>query len=280
MNNFRTKIGICPQNDVLFDQLTIREHLEMFCIIKGCESDNLDEEINKILHDFEIYDIQYEIAKNLSAGQRRKLSVAISLIGGSKVIFLDEPSNGMDIASKRNLWKILKKQAEQKIIILITNCMEEASVLGKRIGIINEGKMKCIGTPTFLIEKFGRFINLKITKEEGGDNQNIIDFISKRAPNVEYEIFSEEILFKIPKNSEKISDEKNIDNLSLSENEEDKAKNNLDLTKFFDDLDNNIKNLGIKSYSVSMPTLEDVFLNVVAEDSKVENQNLRQKLII
>ena len=131
----------------------------------------------------------------------------------------------------------------------------------------------------FLIERFGRFINLNITKEDGADNHHIIDFISKRAQNIEYEIFSEEILFKIPKNSEKIIDEKNIDNLSLSENEEDKAKNNLDLTKFFDDLDNNLKNLGIKSYSVSMPTLEDVFLNVVDEDSKVENQNLRQKLI-
>ena len=136
MDTFRKILGICPQHDVLFDDLTIREHLEMFCIFKGYTSNDIDSEINKTIHDFELDSIQNIIAKNLSAGQRRKLSIAISLIGGSKVIFLDEPSSGMDITSRRNLWDILKRQSEQKIIILTTHYMEEASVLGKRIGII------------------------------------------------------------------------------------------------------------------------------------------------
>ena len=152
MDTFRTILGICPQYDVLFEDLTIREHLEMFCIFKGYSSNNLENEINKTIHDFELDDIQNIIAKNLSAGQRRKLSIAIALIGGSKIIFLDEPSSGMDITSRRNLWDILKRQSEQKIIILTTHYMEEASVLGKRIGIINGGKMKCIGTPLFLMK--------------------------------------------------------------------------------------------------------------------------------
>ena len=265
MDEFRKKLGICPQHDVLFDQLTVREHLEMFCIFKGYTSDNIDEEINKTLHDFEMEDIQSVTAENLSAGQRRKLSIAISLIGGSKVIFLDEPSSGMDITSRRNLWDILKRQTEQKIIILTTHYMEEASVLGKRIGIINAGKMKCIGTPLFLIERYGKFMNLDITKEEGADNDNIINFIKKRANNIEYEILSEEILFRIPKKSEKSKNSSdNVDD--LIDNDSNKVNDSLDLTKFFEDLDNNLKNLGIKSYSASMPTLEDVFLNVAAED--------------
>ena len=277
MDEFRKKLGICPQHDVLFDQLTVREHLEMFCIFKGYTSDNIDEEINKTLHDFEMEDIQSVTAENLSAGQRRKLSIAISLIGGSKVIFLDEPSSGMDITSRRNLWDILKRQTEQKIIILTTHYMEEASVLGKRIGIINAGKMKCIGTPLFLIERYGKFMNLDITKEEGADNDNIINFIKKRANNIEYEILSEEILFRIPKKSEKSKNSNdNVDD--LIDNDSNKVNDSLDLTKFFEDLDNNLKNLGIKSYSASMPTLEDVFLNVAAEDSKKENQKLREKL--
>ena len=280
MDEFRSKLGICPQHDVLFDELTIREHLEMFCVFKGYTSNNIDAEINKVLHDFELDNIQNIIAKSLSAGQRRKLSIAIALIGGSKVIFLDEPSSGMDITSRRNLWDILKRQSEQKIIILTTHYMEEASVLGKRIGIINAGKMKCIGTPLFLIERFGRFMNLNITKEEDADNYKIIDFIKNLANNIEYEILSEEILFRIPKKVEKISKEENIEDLALSENSQsDKGENNnLDLSKFFDDLDKNLKNLGIKTYSVSMPTLEDVFLNVAAEDSKIENQKLREKI--
>ena len=116
IDDFRAKLGICPQHDVLFGQLTIREHLEMFYIFKGYKSDNIDEQINKTLHDFELDYIQDVKAENLSAGQRRKLSVAISLIGGSKIIFLDEPSSSMDITSRRNLWDILKGQAEQKLL--------------------------------------------------------------------------------------------------------------------------------------------------------------------
>ena len=100
MDKFRTILGICPQHDVLFDDLTIREHLEMFCIFKGFSSDNFDNEINKTLHDFELDDIQNITAKNLSAGQRRKLSIAISLVGGSKVIFLAIKWYGYHIKKK------------------------------------------------------------------------------------------------------------------------------------------------------------------------------------
>ena len=103
----------------------------MFSIFKGVTSSEVENEVNKILHDFQMDDIQYMLTRNLSAGQRRKLSIAIALIGGSKIIFLDEPSSGMDITSRRNLWEILKRQCEGKIIILTTHYMEETSFLGK-----------------------------------------------------------------------------------------------------------------------------------------------------
>ena len=285
MDKFRTILGICPQHDVLFDDLTIREHLEMFCIFKGYTSDDINNEINKTIHDFELDKIQNITAKNLSAGQRRKLSIAISLIGGSKVIFLDEPSSGMDITSRRNLWDILKRQSEQKIIILTTHYMEEASVLGKRIGIINAGKMKCIGTPLFLIERFGKFMSLNITKELDADNEKIVDFIMQRAPNLEYEILSEEIMFRIPKEDFMNEDTTDEDNLILSDGESQNGpsnpnnnkNNSFNLAKFFDDLDKNLNSLKIKSYSTSMPTLEDVFLNVAAEDTKLEDQKMKKE---
>ena len=191
----------------------------------------------------------------------------------------------MDITSRRNLWDILKRQSEQKIIILTTHYMEEASVLGKRIGIIDSGKMKCIGTPLFLIERFGKFMNLNIIKEENAKNEQIVEFIQKRAENVEYEILSEEIMFRIPKNEKETTDN---DNIVLSENsyydKSNKDKNDekedlldFNLSKFFEDLDNNLKNLKIKTYSVSMPTLEDVFLNVAAENNN--NFENKKKLI-
>ena len=255
MDNFRKKLGICPQHDTLFEDMTIKEHLEMFSIFKGVDSIKVENEVNKISHDFQLSDIKHMLAKNLSAGQRRKLSIAIALIGGSKIIFLDEPSSGMDITSRRNLWEILKRQCEGKIIILTTHYMEEASVLGKRIGIINEGRMKCIGSPLFLIEKFGKYMSLNISKEENAENEKIVEFIKNNTQQIEYEILSEEIMFRIPVKDDK----ENIKKINLS--------------NFFQELDTNLSKLAIKSYSASMPTLEDVFLNVAAEDSKQNEVN-------
>ena len=249
MDEFRQKLGICPQHDVLFDELNIKEHLSMFATFKGVDSDRLNEEVEQTMKDFQLSGMQDIIAKDLSAGQRRKLSIAIALIGGSQVIFLDEPSSGMDITSRRNLWDILKRMTENRIIILTTHYMEEASVLGNRIGIINSGEMKCVGNPLFLIERYGRFMSLNITKEYNAINQEIIDFIDENAKNIEYEILSEQIMFRIPKIN--YSKEEGGDGF---------------LEKFFEKLDENQKKLKIKSYTAAMPTLEDVFLNVAAED--------------
>ena len=268
MDLFREKLGICPQHDILFEYLNIREHLEMFSIFKGVESIGVEREVNRVLHDFQLENIQDMIAKNLSAGQRRKLSIAIALIGGSQIIFLDEPSSGMDITSRRNLWEILKRQCDGKIIILTTHYMEEASVLGQRIGIINAGHMKCLGSPLFLIEKYGKYMSLNISKDEDAEDEKIVEFITGLAENVEYEILSEEIMFRIP-----VKDDDNF---------EKKLRKKVDIPTFFQELDKNLNNLKIRTYSVSMPTLEDVFLNVAAEDSKMnkiktENENLIQE---
>ena len=254
MDYFREKLGICPQYDFLYDDLTVRENLKMFSILKGIEPKKVEDEIDKSLYDFQLKNIENFITKNLSGGQRKKLSISIALIGGSEIIFLDEPSSGIDITSRRNLWEILKYLCKGRIIILTTHYMEEASILGKRIGIINSGKMKCVGSPLFLIEKYGKYMDLTISKDENADNNKIVDFILKLAEKVEYEILSEEIIFKIS-----IKEEDIIENKLLKK---------LDLKKFFEKFDENLGNLGIKSYSVSMPTLEDVFLNISAEDNK------------
>ena len=244
MKEFRNKLGICPQHDILFPQLTVREHLEMFCYFKGFDVDKIGEEVDNTIKDFRIHDIEDVLAGTLSAGQRRKLSIAISVIGGSEVIFLDEPSSGMDITSRRNLWEILKKIIEKRIIILTTHYMEEASVLGNRIGIMAEGVLKCIGTPLFLIEKYGKYLSINIYKESNAKNDEIINYFKSKAEGIETEILTQEILIRIPKNKP------NTD------------KKNLDIKSFFSELDNHTKSLKIKSYSASMPTLEDVFLNV------------------
>ena len=244
MNEFRNKLGICPQHDILFPELTVREHLEMFCYFKGFDVEKIPEEVDNTLKDFRIHDIENVLAGTLSAGQRRKLSIAISVIGGSEVIFLDEPSSGMDITSRRNLWEILKKIIDKRIIILTTHYMEEASVLGNRIGIMAEGVLKCIGTPLFLIEKYGKYLSVNVYKDRSANNEDIINYFKSKAEGIETEVLTQEILIRIPKNKPG-TEEKNIN-----------------IQSFFSELDDNLQKLKIQNYSASMPTLEDVFLNI------------------
>jgi ATP-binding cassette subfamily A (ABC1) protein 3 len=101
-------------------------------------------------------------SQNLSGGTKRRLSVAISLIAGSKLILLDEPSSGMDLTSKYKLWDILKEIKKERTIILTTHYMDEADYLGDRIAIMGEGKIRCCGSNMFLKQKFGGGYKLQI----------------------------------------------------------------------------------------------------------------------
>lgn len=250
MEDYRRLVGICPQHDVLYEQLTVKEHLRLFSTFKGATK-NMENDITKIIDDLELNDKANSQVKTLSGGQKRKLSIGIALIGGSEIVFLDEPSAGMDITSRRKLWDILKRCTHGRIIILTTHYMEEAAVLGKRIGILASGKMKCSGTPLFLIDKFGKYLSVNVIKRDGNNNDsNIINFFQSKIENVKYDVFSEEILFRIPKSS------------------------GLNKKQFFNELDSNLHTLGIKTYGAAMPTLEDVFLNVSAETKMLsENSN-------
>jgi ATP-binding cassette subfamily A (ABC1) protein 3 len=117
------------------------------------------------------------MAGNLSEGSKRKLSVAIALIGGSKLVLLDEPTSGMDLVSRRTLWNLLKAYKHDRIIILTTHYMDEADILGDRIAIMAEGKVVCLGSSLFLKNKFGVGYNLTIVKENKASSQDITNFI-------------------------------------------------------------------------------------------------------
>ena len=101
-------MGVCPQHNVLFDYLSVREHLELYAAFKGINQVVVGKKVEKMLHEVELVENQYQLAKTLSGGQRRKLSVAIALIGDAKVIFLDEPTSGMDTTTRRRFWDMIK----------------------------------------------------------------------------------------------------------------------------------------------------------------------------
>ena len=251
---FRQKIGICPQHDILFNDLTVEEHLRLFCEFKSVPETQINNEVNKVLYKIRLNNKKNTKAADLSGGQKRKLCVGLALVGGSSIIFFDEPTSGMDITSRRNLWDILKECLNGKFIILTTHFMEEASVLGNRIGILSEGKMKCIGTPLELIEKYTNSVNLNITKHFNANNDLIVDYVLDKFDDknldIDFENFNREILFRIPTDGP-----------------------NINWSEFFEKLDRDRVNLKIKNYSISKSTLEDVFINLGKIMNKNENKN-------
>jgi ATP-binding cassette, subfamily A (ABC1), member 3 len=104
------------------------------------------------------------MAKDLSGGNRRKLSVALALVADSKIVLLDEPTSGMDLNARRRLWDMLKDYRQDRIIILTTHNMDEADLLGDRIGIMSQGRLVCLGSSSFLKNRYGCGYNLSIKK--------------------------------------------------------------------------------------------------------------------
>ncbi|THG00124.1 hypothetical protein TEA_012420 [Camellia sinensis var. sinensis] len=145
MDEIRKGLGVCPQNDILFSELTVKEHLEIFASLKGVKEDSLESVVNEMIDDVGLADKVNTVVRALSGGMKRKLSLGIALIGDSKVIVLDEPTSGMDPYSMRLTWQLIKKIKKGRIILLTTHSMDEADVLGDRIAIMANGSLKCCG---------------------------------------------------------------------------------------------------------------------------------------
>ena len=126
MSEVRQFMGVCPQHDILFEQLTPEEHLDIFYDFKGGDPATKQQEIQDILRDVGVLPDKKKQASSLSGGNQRKLSVAIAMCGGSKLVLLDEPTAGMDLSARRGLWDMLKNYRRDRIIILTTHYMDEA----------------------------------------------------------------------------------------------------------------------------------------------------------
>ncbi|XP_039512135.1 phospholipid-transporting ATPase ABCA1 isoform X2 [Pimephales promelas] len=166
MDVIRSTLGVCPQHNVLFDILTVEEHVWFYGRMKGISMEEVQKEITSLLEDVGLQHKRHEQAKNLSGGMQRKLSVAIAFIGGSKVVVLDEPTAGVDPYSRRGIWDLLLKYREGRTIILSTHYMDEADLLGDRIAIISQGKLCCCGSPLFLKARLGTGYYLTLVKRE------------------------------------------------------------------------------------------------------------------
>ncbi|CAI2386824.1 unnamed protein product [Moneuplotes crassus] len=239
MDKIRENLGVCPQYNVLFDQLTPEEHFNIFCEFKGVSKKIRRRVIQEMLEECDLEQQKELLSKNLSGGQKRKVNVGIALLGGSKLVLLDEPSSGLDPTARRRLWDMLKKNKQDRIIILTTHFMEEADILGDRIAIMTKGRASCCGSSLFLKKKFGVGYNLTIDKIYKDKAPQIDAFILNKISTAQkLSEVSSEMTYQLPNDSVK------------------------NFKEFFKALDENKLELGLKSYGIGVTTLEEVFLKV------------------
>ncbi|XP_013414368.2 LOW QUALITY PROTEIN: ATP-binding cassette sub-family A member 1-like [Lingula anatina] len=164
MDTIRNSLGVCPQYNVLFDGLTVEEHMWFYARLKGMSEAEVKQEMEGMIKDVGLPHKRDELSKNLSGGMKRKLSVAIAFVGGSKTVILDEPTAGVDPYARRAIWDLLVKYRKGRTIILSTHHMDEADILGDRIAIISLGKLRCCGSSLFLKNKYGSGYYLTMVK--------------------------------------------------------------------------------------------------------------------
>ncbi|XP_077128378.1 glucosylceramide transporter ABCA12 [Ranitomeya variabilis] len=251
LDQARKNMGVCMQYDVLFDYLTTKEHLLLYGSTKAPQwgKRQLHEEVKRTLKDTGLYKHRHKPVKALSGGMRRKLSICIALIGGSKVVILDEPTTGVDPCSRRSIWEVISKNKKDKTIILSTHHLDEAEVLSDRIAFLERGGLRCCGTPRFLKEKFGSGYRLTLTKkfpdqkdENVCDSERVTALIQSHIPEAKLkEDVGGELAYVLPPFSAEVSSAY----LSL-----------------LHDLDNNLSDLHIGCYGISDTTIEEVFLKL------------------
>ncbi|XP_027567984.1 retinal-specific phospholipid-transporting ATPase ABCA4 isoform X3 [Pipra filicauda] len=282
MDSVRHRIGMCPQHNILFNHLTVAEHILFYSQLKGRSRDEAEQELETMLEDTGLTHKRNEEAQNLSGGMQRKLSVAIAFVGEAKVVVLDEPTSGVDPYSRRSIWDLLLKYRSGRTIILSTHHMDEADILGDRVAIISQGKLFCSGSPVFLKNCFGSGFYLTLVRkmrntrigratslcscgsgcscscsscvhrdEEGapeleldGDLNELAEVIHHHIPEAKLiESIGQELIYLLPN--------KNFKQRSYA--------------SLFRELEETLDDLGLSSFGVSDTPLEEVFLKVTTE---------------
>ncbi|XP_053672341.1 phospholipid-transporting ATPase ABCA3-like [Anopheles nili] len=233
----RSSLGLCPQHNVLFDEMTVDEHLRFFSRLKGVPVAAVGEEIDRYLKMLELVDKRGAQSHTLSGGMKRKLAVGMALCGGSKVVLLDEPTSGMDPSARRALWNLLQKEKQHRTMLLSTHFMDEADVLGDRIAIMAEGKLKAVGSPFFLKKSFGVGYRLICVKDAHCDKQRLLGILRKYIPDVTIDTdIGSELSFILKE-----------DYLDVFQ-------------RLLQDIEQQMVSCGITSYGISLTTMEEVFL--------------------
>ncbi|XP_047110492.1 phospholipid-transporting ATPase ABCA1-like isoform X1 [Schistocerca piceifrons] len=258
LDKIRENLGLCPQENMLFCELTVEEHLIFFGMLKGLSKKTAKYQTEDILNKLDLVKKKHCLPSQLSGGMKRKLSLGVALSGDAKVLILDEPTSGMDVEVRRQVWNLLLSMRGQKTILISTQYMEEADVLGDRVAIMDHGKIKCYGTTLFLKKLYGSGYNLSIIKLDGCNESAVWETVTTNVPEAAIKNLNGPIMC-----------------ISLP------LKSTSKFPSLFDALEANKNTLKIGGIGVSLTTMEEVFLNVgkESEDEASEHGSVRSETI-
>ena len=148
-------IGVSPQETAVAPNLSVKENLELICGIHGFSREKTQEKIGALTEQFNLESVLHRKAGKLSGGWQRRVSIAMALISDPQILFLDEPTLGLDVIARHDLWKLIRALKGGVTIILTTHYLEEAQALSDCIGIMKDGHLLAVGTPETLIRKAG-----------------------------------------------------------------------------------------------------------------------------
>ncbi|XP_074850709.1 phospholipid-transporting ATPase ABCA1 isoform X1 [Carettochelys insculpta] len=290
LSTIRQNLGVCPQHNVLFDMLTVEEHIWFYARLKGLSEKKVNEEMQQMVMDVGLPHKLNARTSKLSGGMQRKLSVALAFVGGSKVVILDEPTAGVDPYSRRGIWELLLKYRQGRTIILSTHHMDEADILGDRIAIISHGKLCCVGSSLFLKNQLGTGYYLTLVKKDVDSSLSSCRNSSSTVSYLKKDDSVSQSSSDAGLGSDHESDTLTIDvsvisNLIVKHVPEARLVEDIghELTyvlpyeaaregafvELFHEIDDRLSDLGISSYGISETTLEEIFLKV-AEDNGVD----------
>ncbi|KAF6122834.1 hypothetical protein HJG60_000032 [Phyllostomus discolor] len=244
----RQRIGYCPQFDALLDHMTGRETLVMYARLRGIPERHISACVENTLRGLLLEPHANKLVRTYSGGNKRKLSTGIALLGEPTVIFLDEPSTGMDPVARRLLWDTVARARESgKAIVITSHSMEECEALCTRLAIMVQGQFKCLGSPQHLKSKFGSGYSLRAKVRSDGQQEALQEFKAFVDLTFPGSILEDEhqgmVHYHLPG-----------DGLSW-------AKQLVYFPKVFGILEKAKEKYGVDDYSVSQISLEQVFLS-------------------
>ncbi|PRP88093.1 hypothetical protein PROFUN_04184 [Planoprotostelium fungivorum] len=235
ISTIQRRMGVCPQSDVLWPELTAFEHVR---IIHMIQSEGPTFQCIDILKNVDLHEVKL-VSGQFSGGMKRRLQVAMSIVGNPSLLIMDEPTTGMDPVNRRRVWNLLKSIREDKLIVLTTHAMEEAEVLGEKIAILSQGSVLTVGNSLHLKNKYAVGYRLQLIAIDDRSDE-VIDLILSTLPSAHLtEKSGSSIVFAITS-----TDEDEIGGLLQT-------------------LQNEAKREGespLRDWGLSSSTLEDVFL--------------------